>query len=361
MNIGIDAKWYFNGHPSGKVVVENLVNNILLFDKENHFIIFLNKRDKGLEFPKINERVTIVYLPTITNALTNILILPFYTKKYKVEACLYQNYAALWGAKRRINYVHDALWFDYPTFFSIWERMYFNPMKFLSRKADKVITISQSERERMIKHGFAKPNNIYAIHHGVQEIKKNIPDSNEQLNSKYKLPKKYILYLGRLNIRKNIQTLLRAMPLINEEAYLVIVGKNDHKSLDLNKLMTNLKISHRVIQTGYVPEEDIPFLYNRATLFCFPSFAEGFGLPPLEAMQYHTPVVVSNNTSLPEVCGEAAIYIDCKSPMDIAEKINRILDNENLQRELIEKGNKQVKKFSWEKTAKNVLKILKQP
>lgn len=360
MKIGIDAKWYFNGHPSGKVVVENLVNKIVEIEPSNDYYLFLDKKDKNLIFPFRQSNVHLVYVPNIINAFTNFFILPFYTNKYKLDVCFYQNYAPLFGAKKRVNYVHDALFMDFPEYFTFFERVYFWPMKYLSRLSDHIITISNSEKERMATHGFSKKEKISVVHHGLGLSKENSSLSKDvDVFKKYKLPKSYILYVGRLNVRKNIQSLLKAMPNIDDNTALVIVGKDDHKTIDWDSLIKKLNITNRVYRLGFVPEEDISFLYKNASVFCFPSFAEGFGLPPLEAMYYGTPTVVSNTTSLPEVCGNASLYVNPNNEEEIAKQINKVLSDESFRESLILKGKSRIKSFSWEKAAKEVLTILK--
>ncbi|MGY0391276.1 glycosyltransferase family 4 protein [Bizionia sp. KMM 8389] len=360
MRIGIDAKWYFNGHPSGKVVVENIVNQLIKIDEPHEYYIYLDKKDKNLVFPFKQKNIHLIYVPNKVNAFTNIFILPFYTRKHQLDICLYQNYAALFGAKKRVNYVHDALFMDFPEYFSFFERIYFWPMKYLSKFSNHVITISESERKRMIQHKFSKENNISFVHHGLGLTKQlSVVSDNMDPLEKYNLPDNYILYLGRLNIRKNIQALLKALPNIQEDVCLVIVGKDDHKTIDWDALIAELNIQNRVIKLGFVPEEDIGYLYKKAGVFCFPSFAEGFGLPPLEAMFYGVPTVVSNTTSLPEVCGDASLYINPNNSKDIALQINKILSDTSLQETLIAKGNIRASVFSWEKAAKEILTILK--
>ncbi|MBV7269171.1 glycosyltransferase family 4 protein [Winogradskyella luteola] len=359
MRIGIDAKWYFNSHPSGKVVVENIVNHIVKLDTAIDFFIFLNKRDKHYKFPITQPNIHLVYVPNILNAITNLFVMPFYTSNYKIDVCLYQNYAPLFGANKIVNYVHDALFMDFPQFFSLKERIYFYPMKYVSKKADHVITISNSEKERMLKHKFCEEKNISVVYHGLGLVNNKSSINSANIHEKYNLPNKYILYLGRLNVRKNIQALLKAMPQISDEISLVIVGKSEHKTIDLDFLIEQLNIKDRVIKVGFIEFEDIEFFYKNANVFCFPSFAEGFGLPPLESMYYGTPVVVSNTTSLPEICGDSVLYVDPNNPAEIANQINIILGNEEVKNNLIKKGKQRASEFSWEKASTEILNILK--
>ena len=361
MRIGIDAKWYFNGHPSGKVVVENLVNHLIRLDDSVDFFIYLDKRDEKIEFPIKKKNVHLVYVYNFINAFTNFFILPFYTQKDKLDICLYQNYSPLWGANKRVNYVHDALFMDFPQFFSYKEKIYFFPMKYLSKWADHVITISNSEKERMLKYSFTTINKISVVHHGLglAKLKRNYTDDEKiAFRNKYNLPEKFILYLGRLNARKNILNLLKAIPYVNNKLSLVIVGKSDHKEENIDLMMKKLNLTNRVKKVGFIPQKDVFLFYSEAEIFCFPSYAEGFGLPPLEAMYYGTPVVVSNTTSLPEVCLDAAIYIVPDDYIDIANQINKLTNNKEFYYSMIAKGRKRVEVFSWEKASRELLSIL---
>lgn len=358
MKIGIDAKWYFNGNPSGQVVVRNIVNEIVKIDSNVDFYIFLDKRDKHLKFPINLKNVHLYYVPNYINALTNIFILPFYTYYLKLDVCLYQNYCPVFGAKKTVGYIHDSLFMDFPQFFTLWERLYFFPIKYLAKTSNHIITISNSEKKRMIEHGFSRKENISVVYHGLG-LADNTKSSSTNIFEKYKLPKRFILYVGRINIRKNIQSVLKAMESVDNNVSLVIVGENDHKSVNLDGLIKELNIEDRVIKVGYVETEDIGLFYSCAEVFCFPSFAEGFGLPPLEAMYFKTPVVVSNKTSLPEICGDAALYIDPNLPADIALKLNKVIRNNDVKEELVQKGYRRSQHFSWTKSATEILNILK--
>jgi glycosyltransferase involved in cell wall biosynthesis len=139
---------------------------------------------------------------------------------------------------------------------------------------------------------------------------------------------------------------------------LVIVGELGNDITVLKNHITEEGLAHRIIFTGHVPESDLYLIYANATVFCFPSYAEGFGLPPLEAMQCGVPVIVSKRTALPEVCGDAAIYIDPDDAEDIAEKINFLLNDVNLYNKKVTDGINHAKKFSWQISANGILKLI---
>lgn len=361
MKVGIDAKWLFNGPPSGRIVVKQLVKELLRGNyKQHQFYFFLDRKDKNLPFPyPIGDNV-LVYVNSPLNLISNLFILPKYSKKYNLDVVLFQNF----GSHSKINkvvYIHDVLFIDYPEFFSFKERLYFSLFKPLARKAQSIITISQTEKDRIIKHQFGRENVSY-VHHGVDEKFKPLSEHNindvHKFKEKYNLPNEFILYLGRLNVRKNIINLINAMKSI--ELPLVIIGSHDHKSDDLKGRIRELDLEEKIFFTGFIKECELPLAYASAKIFCFPSYAEGFGLPPLEAMASGTPVIVSNRTSLPEVCGDAALYIDPDQPLDIAEKINNLLASEKEMETLSQKGIDWSKKFTWETSVKKLMNILSQ-
>ena len=161
---------------------------------------------------------------------------------------------------------------------------------------------------------------------------------------------------------KNLERSLEAFALLNLKEYkFVIGGKKDPRFFPrVRKKVDALSLKDRVVFLDYVPEENLPHLYSEAAAFVFPSLYEGFGLPPLEAMACGCPVVVSNTASLPEVCGNAAYYVDPYDVENIAEGIYKVIMNQTLRQNLIKKGLERAKFFSWEKSAEEHLKVFRE-
>lgn len=359
MKIGVDIKWIFNGPPSGKVVVKQLVKE-LLTEKYNHlqFYFFLDKKDKDKTFPFPKGNHTFLFVSNINNLISNAFVLPKYAKKYKLDIVLFQNFGTFSSINSSV-YIHDLLYLDFPQYYSFKERLYLSLIKPLAKKAKSIITISESEKERILKHQLGEKN-VHYVHHGVDPKFKPISHHNpEQIidfKKAYDLPNEFILYLGRLNIRKNIIGLINAMKHV--ELPLVIIGSYNHKSHDLDMRINELGLQNQVFFTGFIKEHELPLAYASAKVFCFPSYAEGFGLPPLEAMASGTPVIVSDRRSLPEVCGDAAIYVNPDDPFDIAEKINSLLGSETKMKHFHDKGLEWSKRYSWNTSAQKIIDIL---
>lgn len=258
-------------------------------------------------------------------------------------------------SKKLILTLHDVAFITNKKSFSLIFRIYY---KFIIpiniKRANKIITVSNSSKKEILKYYPKSKNKIEVIYLGVSKKFKVL----------FKKKKNQILYVGSMNKRKNFIGVLKAFEFLEKKDFeLLVIGNfNSNFVIDeesnrlLKKAKDNLKI--RFLQN--ISDEDLIKYYNESKLFLFPSFYEGFGLPLLEAMACGTPVVCSNITSLPEVGGDAVVYCDPYDVNDIKNKIELVLNDEKLQAELIEKGLKRVKEFTWEKSAQKHIEIFKE-
>jgi glycosyltransferase involved in cell wall biosynthesis len=360
--IGIDAKWFFSGPVSNRIVIQNLVENLIKENPGHRLVIFLNRKHRYASFPFSEEKVERVYVWGGNNMISNLLLLPLLGKKHHLDGILYQNFGSFFGPRPWV-YIHDLIFKSHPQFFTWKERLYFSFMPFLLRFADKVITISNSEKSRILAHCPFLKAPVYVVQHGrnaafqTQETFSEV--ELERVKESYQLPHQFILFVGRLNDRKNIGNLLQALDLLDNPAQLVIVGEEDWQ-LDpgLRERLKEGQKSGKLILTGKVPFVDLPVLYSLATLFCFPSFAEGFGLPVLEAMSAGIPVATSEKSAMEEVCGEAAMYFDPHSPESISSAIQILLSDSGLRGKLREKGLAQSRMFDWKKSGTKIYEAI---
>ena len=139
---------------------------------------------------------------------------------------------------------------------------------------------------------------------------------------------------------------------------LVIVGEENWKAPEINELLAQREIRERIIFTGFVPDNELAAIYAMAKAFCFPSFAEGFGLPPLEAMASGIPVIVSDTTSMPEVCNHAALFIDPRDPKNIADQVNSLLKNKTLYEQKKREGLEWSSQYTWKRTAEGIMQSI---
>ena len=231
------------------------------------------------------------------------------------------------------------------------------------KTADKIIAISNRTKKDLINYFNIPAKEIEVIYLAADEKFKLL--NKEEINGirqKYNLNFPFILYVGTLEARKNIPTLIKAFYKLkkkNIEHKLVIAGKKGWKYKNIFEIMEKLNLQNDVIFTGYVPDEDLPALYNVADLFVYPSLYEGFGLPPLEAMACGTPVITSNTSSLPEVVGDAGIMVDPYDVDGLADAMYEVLTDEGLRANMIKKGLERTEMFSWEKCARETLEVYK--
>jgi glycosyltransferase involved in cell wall biosynthesis len=172
----------------------------------------------------------------------------------------------------------------------------------------------------------------------------------------------FIMYTGTTFPHKNLKVLIEAFDILQKQRpnlKLVLVGKRDDQSKELEAWARSHTSFPNIVFTGFIPEEELKWLYKHARAYVFTSLSEGFGLPPLEAMANGTPVVSSDASVMPEVYGDAAHYCNAHDPMDVAEKVSEVLDDRILRDKLIKNGHKQLTKYSWQKWAKKNLEIYK--
>jgi glycosyltransferase involved in cell wall biosynthesis len=265
-------------------------------------------------------------------------------------------------SNKKIITVHDIIPFYFPeTFTKVTEYRYKLLLQRAINSSDRIITVSENTKNDLINKFKIPEDKIRVIPLAANENFRKL-DENEtsKIKSKYNINFPFILYVGTLEPRKNIPNLLNAYYKLKKQGInhkLVIAGGKGWKYKEIFETIEKLNLQNEVIFTGYVPDEDLPGFYNAADLFVYPSLYEGFGLPPLEAMQCGTPVITSNTSSLPEVVGAAGITVNPYDVDELANKMYEVLTNEDLRKEMSKKGLERAKLFSWKKCAEEHLKV----
>lgn len=235
------------------------------------------------------------------------------------------------------------------------QKVFAHVIKRSVKDAARIVVGTNYVKDDIIKFTGVNPGKIVVTHEAADEIE----EAAEPI--KNLVSKKFIMYVGRPQPHKNLRRLIDAFKLLQVEKpdlHLVLVGKTD-PLYEMHKKYARQKNIKNIVFTGFASEGQLKWLYQNTQAYLFPSLSEGFGLPGLEAMIHSAPVVSSNATCLPEVYGVAAHYFDPEDIEDIKQKISEVLDNPKLRGELISKGRKQVKKYSWRRMAEQTLKVYK--
>ncbi|TAK96251.1 glycosyltransferase family 1 protein [Patescibacteria group bacterium] len=380
MRVGIDIRSLGEDRKSGVgEYVVNLLEHLFQLDSKNEYILFYNSFSETntnfsalLRFPNVS-----VKRSRFPNKLLNLslwyLRWPHLDRLLGgVDVLFFPNLAfAAWSRQTKtVLTVHDLSFEYYPETFS-WKRrawhFFINPRS-LCRRADQIVAVSDSTgsdiaREYDIDGKFIRVIRSAAAS-AIRPVSRN--DANLVIvQSKYNLPYKFILFLGTVEPRKNIESVVRAYEQLRQEHQveldrykLVIAGAPGWKCAEIYQTIHDSAFANDILLTGPVAEEDKVYLLNLASLFVYPSLFEGFGFPPLEAMQAGVPVITSNNSSLPEVVGEAAVTIDPDRPDELYQAMRNILLDTQLQELLRARGLERAKKFSWEKAAREFLETV---
>ncbi len=312
---------------------------------------FLFQRDRGRGLRILSEQFTY----------------PQLIRKNQMDLCHGLHYSMpIINKTRTVTTIHDTTFYLYPQKHTWLKRLYFKFfIKYSSIHSDHLITVSDNTKNDLISLFNIDPGKITTSHLGVDTSFKPLDnyDMFQKIKNKYVLPDKFILYVGLIEPRKNLQSLVKAyanflkMSELKDNSHLVLAGRWGWESKELTKLITELNIDAKVHFPGYIDSEDLPFLYNMAIVFVYPSYYEGFGLPVLEAMACGTPVITSNISSMPEIVGDSGLLINPNDISNIENAIKDLLSNDLLRRKLSEQALIRSKEFTWKETAQKTLDV----
>ncbi|MBI4232412.1 glycosyltransferase family 4 protein [Candidatus Peregrinibacteria bacterium] len=370
LRIGLNARYAQRGRTGIENYVINLVDNLGVIDKENQYLLFQCNYKPQANIPvRENVQSFISRFPTgplLLRLFWEHVVLFFEIRKKQVDVFHGPSMVLPLFKPRSCKYVVTILDISntkYPEAYTFFTRLYLHLFVYLAqKKADKIIVISESTKKDLIEYYKVNPQKIDVTYLAASSEFKPISDREklEEVKAKYNLPDKFILFIGLLNPRKNVRRLILAFQKIMDKApsyHVVIVGKKGWLFDEIFKEVNDQKLEKRVIFTGYVQQEDLPVFYNLASVFAFPSLYEGFGIPILEAMSCGCPVLTSNVSSMPEVAGNAGLLVNPTSVEEIAAGILKLLLDDALRKDFIQKGFVQVRRFSWKKCAHDTLDV----
>jgi glycosyltransferase involved in cell wall biosynthesis len=365
MRIAINAADLDHPRIDGtRIYIQNILKNFGLRSHEDQFLIYHKS--------KFNPELT---FPDFDNYLIKKLPFPFYWTQTRFAFEMYKSKPdVLWMPMHSLPYlrskktktvvtIHDLAFKIFAQFFPKKDLRRLNHFTdYAVRNADRLIAVSNSTKNDLLKiYPFLREDKIKVIYHGYDRNRFHPGISSEYIEKnkiKYHIPyTKYFIFLGAIQPRKNIDTLLDAFAILRKDTRyrdvgLVIAGEPGWM---YEGVMKKLKKCENVLATGKISPEDKPSLLAGALALVFPSFYEGFGLPALEAMACGTPVVAADNSSLSEIAGETGILFDAYLKENMANSLIKILESDKLRVDLKQKGFKRAQGFSWEKCAEETL------
>ncbi len=382
MRIGIDIRSLAAGKRTGvEEYTIGLLRELFRSGTEHEYILFFNAwgtAEPDLAWASSYPNVTIRRF-RIPNKLLNLSL--WYLRYPKLDRLIggadvffmpNLNFAAFSRKTKLIITAHDLSFEFFPETFSWKQRLWHFAINFRSllRRADRVIAVSHSTKDDLVTRYRLPEAKIAVIHSGIDE-RFRIMDRNDlsllAVKEKYKLPYKFILYLGTIEPRKNLGALLSAFEAYQRSAVgeemmryeLVLAGRPGWNYEELFAAIGRSVYRDKIHLIGFVDDADKPALYNLASLFVYPSFYEGFGFPPLEALRSGVPVIASHSASLPEVVGAAGVLVDPYRPDEIYQAMRNILGDKLYQARLRERVLAEQATFTWDTAGREFLDLVR--
>ena len=368
IKIGVDGN---EANVEKKVGVSVYALNILKFfykvaRQETQFEIYL-KNKPLTDLPQENKYFKYKIIPG--KFLWSQIYLPLYLFFHKNIDVYFSpaHYLPRFCPVPQVVAIHDLAYLYFPEDFTkkdLWQLK--NWTGFSIKKAKQIIAVSKTTKKDIIKNYEVDEGKVAVIYNGYekQAVKKTSAvkhsDINQEQTAEVK-SMKYILFVGTIQPRKNLEVLVDAFDKfirINKDFKLIIVGKKGWLYESIFKKIKTLNLENKIIFTGHISDQELIWYYKNAFCLALPSLYEGFGIPVLEAMSYDCPTIISMTSSLPEIGGDASLYFDPKNSDDLLEKLNTLYQNKQLRKGLILKGKQRIKNFSWEKCAKETLDVI---
>lgn len=375
MRIGIDCRTILNPGRGEQAGIGHyttyFVRNILKLDRKDQFVLFFDSRmdrEKAEQFEQAN--VKIVFYPFSQYRR----FLPLAYSQILTAAALYRERLDLYHAPstsiplsyrgRSVITVHDLAIYRYPRLFPSGQ---FVSTKLVVprsiRRAKKIIAVSEATKRDLKQLFHVADKKIRVVYEGFVRERPGKPIVD--VRSKYGIGEKYVFFIGTIEPRKNLPNLIKGFCSVAnipamKKVELVLAGAPGWKYGQVIKAIRDAKLGHRIRYIGYVPHDDKMHLIEHATAFAFPSLYEGFGLPVLEAMSLGAPVITSRVSSLPEIAGTAALFVNPQKYKEIGQAIVKLVSSANLRRRLSEEGKRRAAMFTWDGAARETMQVYKE-
>lgn len=364
LRIAIDAHSVGTGLAGNESYIASLIEALAEIDTVNHYTLYVTRREAVERFsnrwPHVQVRRTLPHTPLVRIPVT----LSAELRRNPVDVLHVQYTAPPLAPCPVVATIHDLSFEHLPETFKRRSRAQLRlTVRRTARAASQVLVPSEHTRRDIIETYKLEPERVRVTPLAAARSFAPVRDEEERarVRAHYKIEGDYILAVGSIQPRKNLARLVAAYSALRRARphatlpKLVIVGRRAWLYSETLRAVREHELNDRVVLTGYVPEVDLPALYTGALAFVYPSYFEGFGLPPLEAMQCGTAVIAGNRTSLPEVVGDAGLLVDPFNVQALTEALARVIDDTDLRAHLCTKGLERAKLFDWQETARLTL------
>jgi len=360
MHIGIDTRLTYYRTGGISTYIRRLVSALETIDTHNDYTIFQSRKASEL----LTKRFKTANLWTPCHHRFERMALSVELARFGLDVLHSPDFIPpLHGARKHVITVHDLTFLHYPQHLTQESRHYYNnQIKMAVKQADHILADSKATKEDLINMLDVPAEKVTVHMLGVEEQFQPLdPSTLEAQRQKLQLPQHYILFVGTFEPRKNILGLLQAYKLLVEDLAdappIVLVGRRGWLFDETMRSVHNLNLGDRVLWRENIEDDDLPAVYNLASMLVLPSFYEGFGFPALEAMACGTLPIVSNRSSLPEVVGEVGLQINPDEPLAIKEAIKKALTDTTWRQQQGQLGLERAKQFRWETTARIALSV----
>jgi glycosyltransferase involved in cell wall biosynthesis len=346
-----------------------LLRGLVQIDATNEYLVCTNRPDLVRDHVPPAANLTVIALGYLGTRMARIFwehtLLPRLTARYKVDVLHCTNAVCpTWGTTvPRVVTIHDTLAFDRPRWCRPANALYF---RLLLRRsvaaAARVIAVSRQTAQDVCRHTAVPPSALRVVYPGIDEIFRRAgdPGRRARVRARYGLPERYVLYVGNIEPRKNVPTLLEVQRRLRRDGLphkLVLVGRRTWRAARTQRSIQREVASGGAVRIGYASRSDLPLLYQMADVFLFPSLFEGFGLPPLEAMACGTPVVCSSRGALAETAAGAAWIVEPTNVPEIAAAVRTLLTDARARDRYVESGWRRSRGFTWTAAAAATLAV----
>jgi glycosyltransferase involved in cell wall biosynthesis len=370
MKIGFDAKRLFHNNSGLGNYSRSLVHSLLKFYPENDYFLYTPSFTEDTKTDFLNH-----FSNTTIKTPSHIISKTFKSswRSLRMAAQIRKDHIDVYhGLSHELPYniqrsnalsvvtIHDLIFMRYPHYYNFIDRkIYKTKFQYSCEVADKIIAISEQTKSDIIEFFNTDEKKIEVISPSIHSnFKKEVGGAElKAIKEKYKLPSEYLLYVGTVEPRKNLATLIKALHLLKSDIPLVVVGKHTNYIDNVNSVIENESPDNRIIFIENADFNDLSAIYSGATVFIYPSLFEGFGLPVVEAMFCKTPVITSNTSCLPESAGDAALLVRPTDAQEMSNAINRVLTDSELRKSMIEKGLIHAQRYSEEHIAVKMEKM----